>query len=588
MTASSFIINAYSSYMNGGSEFLETLGSEESQIPAFPESTLNQLLDDSLDYFQSNAATLIRIPAPAIIIGDLHGNLHDLLRIWTTIPGDIFNYRLLFLGDYVDRGGFQLETISLLLSLKIEYPDNVFLLRGNHEFPSVNSTGGFKNELLTSGYSEELWNKFNEVFSWLPLAALLNHSIFCVHGGISPHLKEVAQIENALTLPITGFREDISSSDSNDTNIKFCSGSISSDISHSLKSSFYNQVSYSNSIPIIEGSNSSVELSLSNLSCVASSNLSSASINVYINNSNSSYNNNSFVNNCSSNCNDDNNLNNSHSNFNNSISSFNSTGINTFNINNNNNHSFNSSFNNNINNSINNSLSNSCNNNLSLKSLEKVISMKNKDLFNKDSSTGGRTSYELLTDMMWADPTDDCELYMSSNRGTGVYFGFLASHHFCQRNNLSFIIRAHESIKGGVRTCHDSKCVTVFSSSGYSKDNLAGFIEINTSNKRKSYKLSPIKKITRNEAKFYVPVLKQKTGLLSLSNDMSDIPIYTSKVLLLPIKSVNSSTGGKVANKRPSKSFIVKPVVAGRMNAKRLSYALNGLSSPKSEQEPLF
>lgn len=64
---------------------------------------------------------------------------------------------VLFLGDYIDRGQFQLETITLLLALRIEYPDHFFMIRGNHEFDSVNSYGGFKDEILKSGYSESLF-----------------------------------------------------------------------------------------------------------------------------------------------------------------------------------------------------------------------------------------------------------------------------------------------------------------------------------------------------------------------------------------------------------------------------------------------
>lgn len=201
IATSSFILSNYMHLLNGNNESSEKIGSEELQIPRFNEEILLNLCNSAINVLKQKNQTLINISLPSIIIGDLHGNLHDLIRLTNSIE-DVFSNNVLFLGDYVDRGQYQLETITLLLSLRIEYPNNFFLIRGNHEFTDVNSTGGFKDEILNSGYSETLFNKFNEVFNYLPIAALINEDIFCIHGGLSPLFQEIKQIETEFKFPI--------------------------------------------------------------------------------------------------------------------------------------------------------------------------------------------------------------------------------------------------------------------------------------------------------------------------------------------------------------------------------------------------
>lgn len=136
---------------------------------------------------------LLEIKAPVKICGDIHGQYGDLLSLFE-FGGFPPESNYLFLGDYVDRGKQSLECICLLLAYKIKYPNNFFLLRGNHECSSINRIYGFYDECKRR-YSINLWKVFIEVFDWMPIAALIERRILCMHGGISPDLKNLDQIK---------------------------------------------------------------------------------------------------------------------------------------------------------------------------------------------------------------------------------------------------------------------------------------------------------------------------------------------------------------------------------------------------------
>jgi len=143
-----------------------------------------------------NQPGLLELEAPIQICGDIHGQYHDLLRMfeYCGFPPDA-NY--LFLGDFVDRGKNGLECICLLLAYKIKYPENFFLLRGNHECASINRIYGFYDECKRR-YNIKLWKKFQEVFNVLPIAAVVDEKIFCVHAGLSPDLQSMKQIQDIM------------------------------------------------------------------------------------------------------------------------------------------------------------------------------------------------------------------------------------------------------------------------------------------------------------------------------------------------------------------------------------------------------
>ena len=150
--------------------------------------------------------TLLQLSAPVKVFGDIHGQFADLMRLFEQYGspsreakgGDISVVDYLFLGDYVDRGKHSLETICLLLALKLQFPSRIFLVRGNHESPEVNARDGFLHECVQrlGGRKEgvDAWRRFNLLFEWLPMGALINNCILGVHGGIGREVSSPRQI----------------------------------------------------------------------------------------------------------------------------------------------------------------------------------------------------------------------------------------------------------------------------------------------------------------------------------------------------------------------------------------------------------
>lgn len=158
--------------------------------------------------------TLVDLAAPVNIVGDIHGQFDDLLCHFDKL-GYPPEQNYLFLGDYVDRGKQSLETICLVLAYKVKYPNNFFILRGNHECASINRIYGFYDECKRR-YSIKLWKTFTDVFNCLPLAALIEDTIFCMHGGLSPEFDSFQQIRNLprpLDVPDSGLICDLLWSD---------------------------------------------------------------------------------------------------------------------------------------------------------------------------------------------------------------------------------------------------------------------------------------------------------------------------------------------------------------------------------------
>lgn len=159
-------------------------------------------------------ATLLELTPPLNICGDIHGQFSDLLRL-LALDLPIPSSRYLFLGDYVDRGPQSLEVICLLLALKLRYPDNIYMLRGNHECREMTELYGFGAECITK-QNRSVYNEFCQLFDYIPIAAVISNRIFCVHGGLSPQLESIQQIraiQRPTAIPETGLLADLLWSD---------------------------------------------------------------------------------------------------------------------------------------------------------------------------------------------------------------------------------------------------------------------------------------------------------------------------------------------------------------------------------------
>ncbi|XP_028155722.1 serine/threonine-protein phosphatase PP1-beta [Diabrotica virgifera virgifera] len=191
----------------------EVRESKKIKLISISESDIKALCFKSMSIFMSQPM-LLELEAPIKVCGDIHGQFLDLLKLFGFggFPPDS-NY--LFLGDYVDRGKQSVEVICLLLAYKIKYPENFFLLRGNHEASAVCKIYGFFDECKRR-YSTKIFKLFTDVFNTLPVAAIIDDKIFCCHGGLSPDLLHIGQIRNIqrpIDIPIQGLLCDLLWSD---------------------------------------------------------------------------------------------------------------------------------------------------------------------------------------------------------------------------------------------------------------------------------------------------------------------------------------------------------------------------------------
>jgi diadenosine tetraphosphatase ApaH/serine/threonine PP2A family protein phosphatase len=164
-------------------------------------------------------SNVIEVSSPVTICGDVHGQFYDVMELFR-LGGDPPQTSYIFMGDFVDRGYFSLETFTLLLALKAKYPDRITLLRGNHESRQITQVYGFYDECMQKYSDVSGWKSCTLVFDMLNTAATVDGEIFCVHGGLSPEIQEIDSIrtlDRNCEVPINGPLCDLLWSDPEET-----------------------------------------------------------------------------------------------------------------------------------------------------------------------------------------------------------------------------------------------------------------------------------------------------------------------------------------------------------------------------------
>ncbi|XP_042307023.1 cyclin-dependent kinase-like 3 isoform X2 [Sceloporus undulatus] len=170
----------------------ESKKSEVSKIPSLLNVDQNREKQEAKEIL-TKESNVQEVRCPVTVCGDVHGQFHDLMELFR-IGGKSPDTNYLFMGDYVDRGYYSVETVTLLVALKVRYRERITILRGNHESRQITQVYGFYDECLRKYGNANVWKYFTDLFDYLPLTALVDGQIFCLHGGLSPSIDTLDHI----------------------------------------------------------------------------------------------------------------------------------------------------------------------------------------------------------------------------------------------------------------------------------------------------------------------------------------------------------------------------------------------------------
>jgi len=177
-----------------------------------------KILCDEAKEILSSESNVQPVSAPVTVCGDIHGQFYDLIELFR-IGGSCPDTNYLFMGDYVDRGYYSLETVTLLVALKVRYRHRITILRGNHESRQITQVYGFYDECLRKYGNANVWKHFTDTFDFLPMTAVVADRIFCLHGGLSPSidtLDHARELDRVQEVPHEGPMCDLVWSDPDD------------------------------------------------------------------------------------------------------------------------------------------------------------------------------------------------------------------------------------------------------------------------------------------------------------------------------------------------------------------------------------
>lgn len=179
-----------------------------------PEANVLSLIESAKDLVIEEG-NIHPVNLPVSVCGDIHGQFYDLLELFV-VGGEIPWTKYVFMGDFVDRGYYSLETITYLLLLKVLHPQAIFLLRGNHETRQISQVYGFYDECIEKYGSAVVWRSFMQLFDYFTIGVIIDSKILCVHGGLSPDIRTIDQIrtiDRVMEVPGSGPLTDLLWSD---------------------------------------------------------------------------------------------------------------------------------------------------------------------------------------------------------------------------------------------------------------------------------------------------------------------------------------------------------------------------------------